>query len=269
MTDFPLKNYIPAIESALNGYLPEIDSEYAVAVDAMRYAALGGGKRIRPSLLLEIYRMLGGNTGDVMPLACALEMIHTYSLIHDDLPCMDNDDFRRGKPSLHKAFSESTALLAGDALLTLAFRTAAECAALQPSAVLRCISLLAEKAGVNGMIGGQIMDLDCGAGSSGRLFNEKKNRLKTGALFSLCGEIPVALAGADDRRNSLIREYCDKIGYLFQTVDDILDGDLSPVGTGGETRAPDLLCGEAQAMARELGNDALFRLPGYILNRER
>ena len=143
------------INKALEGYMPESDD---IVSRAMRYSVENGGKRIRPELVLSFCEACGGDSEKAMPLACALEMIHTYSLIHDDLPCMDNDDFRRGKPSCHIAFGEEYALLAGDALLTLAFETAVK-AQLPAERVIDAVSVLSEAAGWAGMVGGQVMDL--------------------------------------------------------------------------------------------------------------
>lgn len=148
-------NYLDEINSALKEYLPAADD---VVSQAMRYSVENGGKRIRPALLLEFCRVCGGDYKKAVPFACALEMIHTYSLIHDDLPCMDNDDFRRGKPSCHIAFGEEYALLAGDALLTLAFETAMK-SNLSAEITVKAAKELAKAAGVMGMVGGQVLDL--------------------------------------------------------------------------------------------------------------
>ena len=150
----PFERYIPVIENKLNELLPESGERYSSAVNAMRYSLLSGGKRVRPILLLEFYSLFGGRAEGALNFAAAIEMIHTYSLIHDDLPCMDNDDMRRGKPSCHKAFGYDTALLAGDALLTHAFFAAANAVDIPPERVSRAISVLAQKAGIYGMVGG-------------------------------------------------------------------------------------------------------------------
>ena len=149
------ERFLPDIEKKLESSITADNS----AAQAMKYSLLSGGKRIRPILLLEFYALCGGKGDSALNFAAALEMIHTYSLIHDDLPCMDNDDMRRGRPSCHKAFGEDTALLAGDALLTLAFKTAAETVGIPADRVLKAIAVLAENAGISGMVGGQVEDL--------------------------------------------------------------------------------------------------------------
>ena len=150
---------IALIEPALEGYLSrETHEGYDRIFEAAKYSAMAGGKRLRPVIALEFCRLHGGDIKNALPFACALEMIHTYSLIHDDLPCMDNDDLRRGRPTCHKAFDEATAVLAGDGLLTAAFETASQ-ADVPAETALRCIRILSENAGMNGMIGGQVMDL--------------------------------------------------------------------------------------------------------------
>ena len=184
--------YLEQIESMLDRLLPIQGELYADVIAAMRYSLLNGGKRIRPVLLLEFCRLCGGSTEAALPYACALEMIHTYSLIHDDLPCMDDDGMRRGKPSCHKAFGEATALLAGDALLTLAFETAAapENGKLAgPERALSAAWELARAAGIHGMVGGQQIDLI----SEGRAVPldtlELMDSCKTGALIRAAARI--------------------------------------------------------------------------------
>ena len=150
---------IALIEPALEGYLSrETHEGYDRIFEAAKYSAMAGGKRLRPVIVLEFCRLHGGDIKNALPFACALEMIHTYSLIHDDLPCMDNDDLRRGRPTCHKAFDEATAVLAGDGLLTAAFETASK-ADVPAETALRCIRILGENAGMNGMIGGQVLDM--------------------------------------------------------------------------------------------------------------
>lgn len=216
------RKYKDDIEAALLRYLPQTDEPYKSVVEAMRYSVLGGGKRIRAILLIEFCVACGGTEDMAMPFACALEMIHAYSLVHDDLPCMDNDVLRRGKPSCWKAFGETTALLAGDGLLTKAFEVAAQSNA-PPQNVLRAVCELAKNAGDTGMLGGQVMDLE----SEGSIVSEdvltRIYKQKTGAL--LCGgaRIGCILAGADEDKILLSGRYADKIGLAFQIVDDILD----------------------------------------------
>lgn len=216
-------NLIPKIEQKLDGLIPEKGDDFSSARRAMRYSLLSGGKRIRPVLLLEFYKLCGGEGDNVLNFAAAIEMIHTYSLIHDDLPCMDNDDMRRGKPSCHKAFGEDTALLAGDALLTLAFSAAAKTEGLPSERVLRAISVLADKAGIDGMVGGQVMDLQFE--KTGADSDELKEMYlkKTSCLLKAAAVCGCVLAGADEEYIKYAEEYADSVGLAFQIIDDILD----------------------------------------------
>lgn len=212
-------NYLDEINSALKEYLPAADD---VVSQAMRYSVENGGKRIRPALLLEFCRVCGGDYKKAVPFACALEMIHTYSLIHDDLPCMDNDDFRRGKPSCHIAFGEEYALLAGDALLTLAFETAMK-SNLSAEITVRAAKELAKAAGVMGMVGGQVLDLQNEGKKVGIPDLQKTDELKTGELIRAACVLGCVCAGADDKKIAAAEKYAHDIGIAFQIVDDILD----------------------------------------------
>lgn len=212
-------NYLDEINSALKEYLPAADD---VVSQAMRYSVENGGKRIRPALLLEFCRVCGGDYKKAMPSACALEMIHTYSLIHDDLPCMDNDDFRRGKPSCHIAFGEEYALLAGDALLTLAFETAMK-SNLSAEITVKAAKELAKAAGVMGMVGGQVLDLQNEGKKVGVSDLQKTDELKTGELIRAACVLGCVCAGADDKKIAAAEKYAHDIGIAFQIVDDILD----------------------------------------------
>lgn len=212
-------NYLDEINSALKEYLPTADD---VVSQAMRYSVENGGKRIRPALLLEFCRVCGGDYKKAMPFACALEMIHTYSLIHDDLPCMDNDDFRRGKPSCHIAFGEEYALLAGDALLTLAFETAMK-SNLSAEITVKAAKELAKAAGVMGMVGGQVLDLQNEGKKVGIPDLQKTDELKTGELIRAACVLGCVCAGADDKKIAAAEKYAHNIGIAFQIVDDILD----------------------------------------------
>lgn len=219
----PFERYIPVIENKLNELLPESGERYSSAVNAMRYSLLSGGKRIRPILLLEFYSLFGGRAEGALNFAAAIEMIHTYSLIHDDLPCMDNDDMRRGRPSCHKAFGYDTALLAGDALLTHAFLAAASTADIPPERVSRAISVLAQKAGIYGMVGGQVMDLDFEKnGANGEELTAMYIK-KTSCLLEAAAMCGAALAGADEETVKKTEEYAENLGLAFQITDDILD----------------------------------------------
>lgn len=219
----PFERYIPVIENKLNELLPESGERYSSAVNAMRYSLLSGGKRIRPILLLEFYSLFGGRAEGALNFAAAIEMIHTYSLIHDDLPCMDNDDMRRGRPSCHKAFGYDTALLAGDALLTHAFFAAANAADIPPERVSRAISVLAQKAGIYGMVGGQVMDLDFEKnGANGEELTAMYIK-KTSCLLEAAAMCGAVLAGADGETVKKAEEYAENLGLAFQITDDILD----------------------------------------------
>lgn len=212
-------NYLDEINSALKEYLPAADD---VVSQATRYSVENGGKRIRPALLLEFCRVCGGDYKKAVPFACALEMIHTYSLIHDDLPCMDNDDFRRGKPSCHIAFGEEYALLAGDALLTLAFETAMK-SNLSAEITVKAAKELAKAAGVMGMVGGQVLDLQNEGKKVGVSDLQKTDELKTGELIRAACVLGCVCAGADDKKIAAAEKYAHDIGIAFQIVDDILD----------------------------------------------
>lgn len=219
-------NDIKLIEEALFDYIPKGLVYEKILVDSLAYSLKAGGKRIRPRLVLEFSRLCGGNDKSAIPFACAVEMIHTYSLIHDDLPCMDDDDMRRGKPSNHKVYGEDIALLAGDALQSLAFEIMSCRDTLKTSSAdraVRCINILSSYCGTAGMVGGQVIDLE----------NEKKkadlksvtecNRKKTGALIKAACEMGCVSASADEEKINAARIYGENIGIAFQIVDDILD----------------------------------------------
>lgn len=200
--------------------------------EAQDYSLLGGGKRIRAALVLEICQLLGGDREDAIPFACAIEMIHAYSLIHDDLPCMDDDDLRRGKPTSHKMFGEATAILAGDSLLTDAFFVAS--AGEDHRAALRAVRTLAYAAGSAGMVGGQIMDL---TGEKKQLDLDDLCLLhsrKTGALIRAAVHLGAIAAGCEENTQEweALTVYADRIGLAFQIVDDILDVTADPVLLG-------------------------------------
>ncbi len=201
--------------------------------DAMEYSLLAGGKRLRPVLLLAVCRMCGGDTETALPFACAVEMLHTYSLIHDDLPCMDDDDLRRGRPTNHKVYGEATAVLAGDALLTAAFETMLEqSGGLPAERVVAAAACLGRAAGARGMVGGQVLDM-AGEGHALTLPEvEELQRLKTGALISAAAEMGCILAGGSEEQQEAVRRYAQKLGLAFQIQDDILDveGDEATLG---------------------------------------
>ena len=225
-------NYTVLIENKINQVLSDHGTEYDELLKAMHYSASAGGKRIRPKLLMEFMRISGGNPENALNFAVALEMIHTYSLIHDDLPCMDNDDMRRGKPSCHKAFGEATALLAGDALLTESFGLAAKTENVPADRVVKALAQLSACAGVNGMIGGQVLDLKYENSKAPLDIVCELYRLKTGALLKAAATIGCILAGADEIKIDKVCQIAEKIGLSFQIRDDILDiiGDEKVLG---------------------------------------
>ena len=206
------------IEAFLNAAVPGTD----VVSEAMRYSLQGGGKRIRPCLVLEFCRVCGGDVDAALPFAAAVEMIHTYSLIHDDLPCMDDDDLRRGKPACHVRFGYANALLAGDGLLTLAFETLTR-APLPGERIAEACATLAEAAGHLGMIGGQTMDLENEERDVTLERLRQTDALKTGALIRAACVLGCIAAGADDTQKAAAAQYAHALGLAFQIVDDILD----------------------------------------------
>ncbi len=199
--------------------------------EAMSYSLLSGGKRIRPVLVLETCRLFGGSIEAALPLACGLEMIHTYSLIHDDLPCMDDDDLRRGKPSNHKVFGEASAVLAGDGLLTAAFETVAG-AELPPERIVRAVRALAAAAGPAGMVGGQVLDLLGEGHSLSREEIIQIEALKTGCLLEAAARLGAIAAGSTRAQEEAAAEYARGVGLAFQIRDDVLDvlGDEAELG---------------------------------------
>ncbi|MFH0943699.1 MAG: farnesyl diphosphate synthase [Planctomycetota bacterium] len=216
-----LERWIPSVEQALERYLTDVPEEPERLVAAMRHALLGGGKRLRPACVLIGAAASGGAEWEALPAACAVEMVHSYSLVHDDLPCMDDDDLRRGRPTVHKAFDEATAVLAGDALLTLAFQVLAT--DLPPEISSRAAATLARAAGPGGMVGGQMADLL----AEGQPLEVERilsiDRRKTAAMFSAAFELGGLCGGAGpDQLRTLTRigEIC---GIAFQIVDDLLD----------------------------------------------
>lgn len=222
---YTASQYVEMINKALEDRLYPVSDGQDTVRDAMNYSLRNGGKRIRPILVLEFCRVLSGNVEAALDLACAVEMIHTYSLIHDDLPCMDDDDFRRGQPSCHKEFGEEYALLAGDGLLTLAFETALKGGeGIKPENKIKAVRTLAELAGIRGMVGGQVIDLQSEGTSPTIDKLHSIDRLKTGALIKASVLLGCYAANiTDDKVISSAVEYAECIGLAFQIVDDILD----------------------------------------------
>ena len=218
-----LKQYAKTVEEYIE-YLFESDTrKYEVVNDACRYSLLLGGKRIRPFLINRFYTLCGGKDNYSANFEIAIECIHTYSLIHDDLPCMDNDDMRRGNPSCHKKFGETFALLAGDALLTDAFAFASYTSDIKSQNVLKAIRVLAECAGTDGMIGGQVIDLLYEDKAADIEVLKQICSLKTGKLIIAACKIGCILADADKEKISAAEKYAEYLGLAFQIVDDILD----------------------------------------------
>lgn len=216
-------SYLAMLEPALKAcFGEERGFDFDGLLDAMDYSLTAGGKRIRPVLVLEFSRLLGGDVEKTLPVACAVEMLHTYSLIHDDLPCMDNDDLRRGKPTNHKIFGESTAVLAGDALQAEAFGTILRCD-LPVEARANCAEILAGAAGIDGICGGQFMDLS----AEERSFSAEEVRSlqarKTGALLAAACMLGAAAAGAEAEKVDMAAQYGAQLGAAFQIRDDMLD----------------------------------------------
>lgn len=217
-------------EDTENGAEPEGENKI---IEAMRYSALGGGKRLRPFLTVESARLFGVNPDAAMMTAAAMEFVHVYSLIHDDLPAMDNDDFRRGKPSCHKQFGEAAAILAGDALLTYAFEVLANPRVhADPNVRCELIRSVARAAGVRGMVGGQMMDLD--AEHEALSIDEviRLQRLKTGEMFAVATEAGAILGKAPEAMRARLQRYAHDIGLAFQITDDLLDVEGTRTETG-------------------------------------
>ena len=247
---------------------------YGQIYDAMLYSLRAGGKRLRPVLALETCRMCGGDVASVLPFACAVEMIHTYSLIHDDLPCMDDDDLRRGKPTNHKVFGEATAVLAGDALLTAAFEMIAEHRHLVPAErVLEALDCLAHAAGAAGMIGGQMLDMEGEDKTLSLDQLEELQTLKTGALICAAAELGCIVAGGDDAMRQAVRQYAGCLGRAFQVRDDMLDVISTaqvlgkPIGSDAEngksTFVSALGLEACEALVNDLTKQAIEALDGF------
>lgn len=284
-----LKDRIKIIDDALDKYLPEKSNPQSVIYQAMRYSVFAGGKRLRPILMTETAKMCGGVISDVMPFACAMEMIHTYSLIHDDLPAMDNDDLRRGMPTSHIKFGEATAILAGDALLNKAFETVlTHCS--RTADTMRALEVMAKSSGTEGMIGGQIVDME----SEDREIDVERLRyihlLKTGAIIRSSCVIGAVMAGADEKEIEAVDVYGSNLGTAFQIRDDILDvtGNEESLGkpigsdekSGKNTYVKLLGLEKSEELVREYSKksidalaifgdkaDFLIRLTNYLVNR--
>ena len=221
-TDMTLKEYKALIDTKLAEYFRADDMPQAGLFEAMRYSLNAGGKRIRPILVLEFCRITGGDCDKALPVACAIEMLHTYSLIHDDLPCMDNDDLRRGKPTNHVVYGECTATLAGDALQAEAFGTILR-SALPAESRAECARILADAVGADGMCGGQFLDM---IGENKLLTADELDEInsrKTGALLIAACTMGVAAAGGNEKQSEAASRFGAAIGAAFQIRDDMLD----------------------------------------------
>ncbi|EOS41331.1 polyprenyl synthetase family protein [Lachnospiraceae bacterium] len=214
------------IEAILRAYLPEAAGPQRVIMEAMEYSLMAGGKRLRPMLMQEAYRLCGGQGREIEPFMAAIEMIHTYSLVHDDLPAMDDDELRRNRKTTHIVYGEDMGILAGDALLNFAFETACRAFEMEEAdaaQIGKALGILAEKAGIYGMVGGQVVDVQ----STGKEISGETldfiYRLKTGALLEACLMVGAVLAGAEETRVNALESIACKIGMAFQIRDDILD----------------------------------------------
>ena len=231
---YSLDEYVNIINNYLETAVGECNFGEDIVHNAMKYSLGIGGKRIRPVLVLEFCRVCGGDVEKALPFAAAIEMIHTYSLIHDDLPCMDDDDMRRGMPSCHKKFGEEYALLAGDGLLTRAFGVVAESQIAKelPEIAIKAIAELSALAGANGMIGGQVVDLRNEDKPCGLDVLQTMDSLKTGALIKCAAILGVLAAKGSDEELSSAVAFAENLGHAFQIIDDILDviGDEKELG---------------------------------------
>lgn len=217
---------VKEIEEILKSYLPEQNGYQRIIMDAMEYSLMAGGKRLRPMLMQETYRLFGGTEKVIEPFMAAQEMIHTYSLVHDDLPAMDDDELRRGRKTTHVVYGEDMGILAGDALLNYAFETAAAAFDEYPEKALqigKAMKILGNKAGIYGMLGGQVVDVKETRHAVDKDVLDFIYALKTGALLESSMMIGATLAGADDESIALIEKVASKVGLAFQVQDDILD----------------------------------------------
>ena len=283
------------IEQIIKKYLPKEEGYQKTIMEAMNYSVLAGGKRLRPMLMQETYRLFGGRSEVIEPFMAAIEMIHTYSLVHDDLPAMDNDEYRRGKKTTHAVYGEAMGILAGDALLNYAYETAARAFAMEPGnpGVCQAFQILTAKAGIYGMVGGQTVDVE----SEGKpdMTKEKLDfiyRLKTSALIEGAMLVGAVLAGATQGEQKIIEQTAGEVGLAFQIQDDILDVTSTmevlgkPIGSdeknhkityvtyeGIEKAKADVASLSGQAIARMdslvVKNEYLTELLRYLILREK
>ncbi|MPL84354.1 Farnesyl diphosphate synthase [bioreactor metagenome] len=261
------------INQQLANFVPDKNVYPLIIFEAMQYSLFAGGKRLRPILLMAAADAVGGNGLRYLSLACGIEMIHTYSLIHDDLPAMDNDDYRRGKLTNHKIYGEGMAILAGDGLLTAAFDAMLSQADVEPNHLLKVVREVSTAAGPYGMVGGQAVDLE----SEGKVLDHETiqfmHQAKTGALFKAAIRAGAILAGADDTKVDALTKYADCFGLAFQVTDDILDviGSQDKIGkpVGSDIRNQKATyvtlysLEEAQKMAKQVVNEALDSIKDF------
>lgn len=283
------------IETILKAYLPREEGYQKTIMEAMNYSVLVGGKRLRPMLMQETYRLFGGRSKVIEPFMAAIEMIHTYSLVHDDLPAMDNDEYRRGKKTTHAVFGEAMGILAGDALLNYAYETAARAFDIEPDNpdVCHAFQILAQKAGIYGMVGGQTVDVESEGASD--MTKEKLDfiyRLKTSALIEASMQVGAVLAGATAGEQKIIGEIAGAVGLAFQIQDDILDVTSTqevlgkPIGSDEKNHKTTYVTYEGLKKAREdvqtiseraiaqmdelvVKNEFLTELLRYLISREK
>lgn len=292
-----LQQKVEHINNVLEKFLPAEEGQQRIIFEAMNYSVRAGGKRIRPILMEETYHMFGGSSAVIEPFMAAIEMIHTYSLVHDDLPAMDNDEYRRGKKTTHAVYGEAMGILAGDALLNLAYETAAKAFGMEvaDTRVAKAFAVLAKKAGVFGMVGGQVVDVESEKSDDCPITREKLDfiyRLKTGALIESSMMIGAILAGASSDEVSRVEQIAAKLGLAFQIQDDVLDVTSTlevlgkPVGSdeknnkatyvtfeGLDKAVSDVerISKEAEAQLDDLGYDDAFlkELFEYLIHREK
>ena len=292
-----LQQKVEHINKVLEKFLPAEEGQQRIIFEAMNYSVRAGGKRLRPILMEETYHMFGGSSAVIEPFMAAIEMIHTYSLVHDDLPAMDNDEYRRGKKTTHAVYGEAMGILAGDALLNLAYETAAKAFDMEvaDARVARAFTVLAKKAGVYGMVGGQVVDVESEKSDDCSITREKLDfiyRLKTGALIESSMMIGAIIAGASSDEVSRVEQIAAKLGLAFQIQDDVLDVTSTlevlgkPVGSdeknnkatyvtfeGLDKAVSDVerISKEAEEQLDDLGYDDAFlkELFEYLIHREK
>ena len=276
-----LQKRTTAIEDLLKQYLPAEEGYQKTVMEAMNYSILAGGKRLRPMLMLETYRLFGGKSKVIEPFMAAIEIIHTYSLVHDDLPAMDNDEYRRGKKTTHAVYGEAMGILAGDALLNFAYETALTAFDMEPDNrnIGRALQILATKAGIYGMVGGQVVDVQ--SEDTGDITREKLDfiyRLKTGALLESSMLIGAVLAGATKKEQNTVEAAATEVGIAFQIQDDILDVTSSlevlgkPIGSDEKNHKATYVTFEGLEKAMEdvkkYSNSAVERMDSLVVKNE-